>query len=234
MRTHDSVIHAASSYFVALFVAHDWQRVRRAIDRLRSSAPEAHRNLSLHLQQLLVSGEDHRHGRHPGFDLVAILRAMVVRFTSGSRQGASTIDQQLVRTLSGRYEWTLRRKIREILLAVLLKRHVPASELPALYLMAGYYGWRMNGLRQACVQLRIDPAMCTLSDAASLVARLKYPQSRVMSAKRALQIATRVAHLLRLRERHLQDGTYAYLAPEPSIIVDAATARESTAAVSTA
>ena len=47
-------------------------------------------------------------------------------------------------------------------LAILVTRHVPKAELPALYLSVGYYGWRMNGLAQACRRLGIDPACSTL------------------------------------------------------------------------
>ena len=49
---------------------------------------------------------------------------------------------QLVRVLTGRFERSWRRKIDEMVLAVLLTRHVPSNELPALYLSVGYYGFR--------------------------------------------------------------------------------------------
>jgi hypothetical protein len=127
-------------------------------------------------QQLLVSGEDHRHGFHPGFDPIAIARALWRRMTKTSREGASTIEQQLVRVITGRYERTLRRKVKEILLAILVSRCFPRAELPAVYLRIAYYGWRMQGFSQACDRMGINPSQASIADAARLVARLKYPQ----------------------------------------------------------
>ena len=74
---------------------------------------------SLILKRLLISGEDHRYFLHPGFDVIAICRAIWRRLAWGVREGASTIEQQTVRVLKGRYERTLRRKVHEILLAPL-------------------------------------------------------------------------------------------------------------------
>lgn len=162
-------------------------------------------------QQLLVSGEDHRHAGHPGFDLIAIGRAIWRRVTCGSREGASTIEQQIVRTVTGRYELTFRRKVREIVLAVLVAQRFPKSVLPPVYLAIAYYGWRMNGYRQACRRLQLDPDRLSSQEAAGLVARLKYPEPMTAPLTRRVQIERRGKHLLRLHRQHLHDGTYRYL-----------------------
>jgi len=44
------------------------------------------------LQKLLISGEDHRYFRHPGFDVIAICRAIWRRLAWGMSEGASTIE----------------------------------------------------------------------------------------------------------------------------------------------
>lgn len=162
-------------------------------------------------QQLLVSGEDHRHGKHPGYDLIAIARAVWRRWTRRTQEGASTIEQQLVRVLTGRYERTISRKIREILLATLVATAVPKHHLPAIYLRIAYYGWRMNGFLAACKRLGLTPTTLDLHTAASLVARLKYPEPRFCPSIRATQIERRADHLMALRRKHVHDDTYAYL-----------------------
>lgn len=162
-------------------------------------------------QRLLVSGEDHRHARHPGFDLIAIGRACWRRLSCGTHEGGSTIEQQIVRVLTGRYERTVTRKLREIALAALVARRYPKHRLPAAYLWIGYYGWRMNGYLQACRRLGMPPQSLSSEEAAMLVARLKYPQPREASTHRVLQIERRAKHLRALYQRHLFDGTYRHL-----------------------
>ena len=165
-------------------------------------------------QCLLVSGEDHRHRRHPGFDVIAICRALWRGLFLGLPEGASTIEQQIVRVLSNRYERTLSRKVREVLLATLVQEVVPKASMPAIYLEIGYFGWRMNGFQQACARLGQNPAALSVDQAASLVARLKYPQPRECPPARWQQIARRTGHLQALYSRHLLDGTYIHLTKE--------------------
>lgn len=146
--------------------------------------------------RLLVLGEDHRIAFHPGVDPLALCRAAWRTFVRGRREGGSTIAMQLVRVLTGRFERSWRRKAQEIVFAVLVTRHVPPEELPALYLSVAYYGWRMNGFSQACRRLGLDPGTCSLRESAMLVARLKYPEPRVCSPARRLQITRRAEYLM--------------------------------------
>lgn len=162
-------------------------------------------------RQLLVSGEDHRSARHGGFDVIAMLRAAWRCVFFGKREGASTIEQQLVRVLTNRFELTLNRKCREILLASRMAEVLTKADIAGLYLTTAYYGWGMNNFHEACSRLGFSPIALSLDEAAELVARLKYPEPRVMSEKRRVQIERRRAHLLRLFEKHRSDGTYEHL-----------------------
>src|ERR1700686_1168007 len=72
------------------------------------------------VQALLISGEDHRFFDHAGIDFIAVCRAVWRGHVLRRREGASTIEMQLVRVLTGRFERTLVRKIREAGLATLL------------------------------------------------------------------------------------------------------------------
>jgi membrane peptidoglycan carboxypeptidase len=166
-------------------------------------------------QQLLISGEDHRFFRHGGIDPIAICRAIWRGIVLGRHEGASTIEMQVVRVVSGRYERSLRRKVREMALATLVAHVIPKEALPGVYLQIGYFGWRMNGFEAACRRLGLGAAELTPTQTAGLVARLKYPQPRETQPERWSQISARAQHLLRLHSQHRCDRTYAGLVIEP-------------------
>ena len=176
-----------------------WQEVRVSVERLEQElVPETARHPNERMCRFLILAEDRRLGRHPGVDMLALCRAAWKVYFCRSRQGGSTIAMQMVRTLTGRYERTLWRKILEICLAVLVSRHVPAARLPVFYLSCAYYGWRMNNFEQACSRLGIDPNSTSALDDAQLVARLKYPQPRRSDAVGMSKITRRGNHILHL------------------------------------
>ena len=88
----------------------------------------------------------------------------------------------------------------EILLASLVGRVIPKADVAGVYLFVAYFGWRMNGIREACSRLGFNVATVTPLQAVSVVARLRYPEQPTMSDERALQIATRARRILRLVE----------------------------------
>ena len=194
------------------FVCRDWELVRSSIlDEHANLLGSANYSPPLVVQKLLISGEDHRHARHLGIDPIAICRAIWRRLTLVSREGASTIEQQLVRTITGNYKRTIRRKFKEIVLALLVDFYFDKSILPPIYLSIAYYGWRMNGYAQACRRLDLNPTSITRDEAASLVSRLKYPEPRIAPPTRLQQIRRRKEHLLELYERHVHTRTYEHI-----------------------
>ncbi|MBM4197074.1 MAG: penicillin-binding protein 1B [Gammaproteobacteria bacterium] len=93
------------------------------------------------LRSAIMAVEDRRFEHHPGVDLIGILRAFWVNVTSGSmRQGASTLNQQLVRSYFLTNERTLSRKLREALMAVLLEIHYTKADLLNAYINEIYMG----------------------------------------------------------------------------------------------
>lgn len=160
------------------------------------------------VQAFLITAEDHRFFSHRGVDPVAIARAAWRRFAANKREGASTIEMQLVRVLTGRFERTLSRKLREAGLATLLRSVVRRSDLPSLYLRVAYYGTGMTGFSQACRRLDIDPQDVSPAQAASLVARLKYPQPSCSYGLAQARIDRRTGHLLRIYDRHAARGIH--------------------------
>lgn len=196
------------------FLQQQIQAERERLSRFPEQIP------ALISQKLLVSGEDHRHRLHPGFDPIAICRAIWRRLSRSSYEGASTIEQQMVRVFTGRYERTMSRKVTEIVMAIRVASNFPKTELPAIYLANAYYGAHMNGYSEACRRLGIHARALSLQEAAGLVARLKYPQPGILSPNRAQQIERRAAHLEALYEVHSKKGTYNHLQDDRAFSVN--------------
>ncbi len=191
------------SLVAVLLLRQEWLALQGELTRVYRAHIDANGNSPSKLaQQLLISGEDHRFFGHGGIDLIAICRAIWRGIVLRQPEGASTIEMQVVRVASGRFERTLRRKLREMALATLVTRAIPKEALPAVYLRIGYYGWRMNGFESACRRLGLIPEALTPVQTARLVARLKYPQPRTARPERWAQISARAQHLLRLHSQH--------------------------------
>ncbi|MGI6208330.1 MAG: transglycosylase domain-containing protein [Anaerolineae bacterium] len=97
-----------------------------------------------HLIQATLATEDAGFYRHPGVDVVGIARAAYYSLRSGGIvAGGSTITQQVARNLllpEDRYERTLRRKLREAVLALRIEASYDKDEILALYLNSTFYG----------------------------------------------------------------------------------------------
>ena len=187
-----------------------WRQLRDAIEKLERELGSTGSSLpTAQMCRFLIVGEDRRIHRHPGVDVVALCRAVWKTVFCRSRQGASTIAMQLVRTILGCRERTWRRKLTEIVLAMRLSQHVSKNRLPILYLWVAYYGWRMNNFRQACSRLGIDPQSVSEIEAAKLVARLKYPEPRNCNVERMKKIRRRALHLITQANR-TSTRQYAY------------------------
>lgn len=143
------------------------------------------------LIKTLVVAEDHRNALHYGVDPFAILRAFKVRLFEGRRQGASTIEQQLVRTLTGRYEKTPRRKIREQILAVMVASYFTKKQLSRCYLLVAYYGVGLVGVVGLKKLVELN---CGCANEA-IIAHLKYPRAIVYDGELAARHASRIEHI---------------------------------------
>ena len=195
-------------FLARYFFREEWHFLKLALRDSYANNLRKTLHSSVLIHKLLISGEDHRFFSHGGFDLVAIGRAVYRNLVFNKREGASTIEQQVVRVLTGNYQRTLRRKAREIFLATLVGDIVSKQDLPGLYLDIAYYGWRMNGFHQACLRLRLNPRNLSLSEAASLVARLKYPEPKQAPISRITQIQRRSVHLINLYNKHSLTTVY--------------------------
>jgi penicillin-binding protein 1A len=102
------------------------------------------------LQNAVIATEDERFYKHWGLDLVGIVRAFTVNVLAGGlREGASTITQQLARTLFLTQEKTLARKVREALLSIQIEKNYSKKQILEMYLNDIYYGEGAYGVESA-------------------------------------------------------------------------------------
>lgn len=88
-----------------------------------------------HLIDALIATEDRDFFNHFGISVRGILRAMAVNIASGElRQGGSTLTQQLVKNFYLTDERSLKRKLNEALMAMLLEVHYSKNEILECYL----------------------------------------------------------------------------------------------------
>lgn len=180
-----------------LFFATQWRPLRESLLSSKLLADSSIPPDLGHLPVALVACEDKRFHSHRGVDIYSIGRALFRAITCRNTEGASTITQQLVRVYSGDYRYSVRRKIKEIALATLADELLTKNEQIRLYLYKAYFGWKMNGLSQTTHRLGCT-APFSKTDAAEIVARLKYPEPHNPSAARKSQIEARVSHILAL------------------------------------
>lgn len=149
-----------------------------AISRLESQHVSVPNDSDLDvLIRALVVAEDRRFFSHFGVDSKGLARVVFLFLTRMRIQGASTITQQLVRVLSNDYRYSVQRKFKEMCLACVVDRTISKRTQAALYVRVAYFGWRMNGVTQAWHRLHLATPLSS-SSAASLIARLRYPEPR--------------------------------------------------------
>ncbi len=103
-----------------------------------------------YLKAAIVATEDRNFYRHSGVDLKGILRAIIKDIRKRKFvEGASTITQQLAKTLFLTSRKTLTRKFKEAVIALQLERRYTKNEILELYLNQVYFGSGAYGVESA-------------------------------------------------------------------------------------
>ena len=129
------------------------------------------------LKDATIAVEDKYFYTNPGIDLTGIVRALWINIRGGETvAGGSTITQQVARNLllsqDERTERTLRRKLREAILAWQLTRKLSKDEILALYLNQINYGGMTYGVEAASQTYFGKPASELLLPECALIAGL--------------------------------------------------------------
>ncbi|KAB2877610.1 PBP1A family penicillin-binding protein [bacterium] len=125
----------------------------------------------------LLATEDHRFYNHWGVDMIRFVKAAMVNTASlSSKEGFSSLTQQLARNLYFDFEKTLSRKIKEILTAIQIEKTYSKNEIIEMYLTHMYFGNDAYGIQAAAKNFfGKDAADLTLEESAYLIGHLQAP-----------------------------------------------------------
>jgi penicillin-binding protein 1A len=157
-----------------------------------------YRDIPQLFQHALIATEDSSFMRHTGIDIKSIMRAAWndLRHLKLA-QGASTLTQQLARSLFLHPEKTFRRKLQEAMLALEIERQYTKQEILRFYCNQIYMGHGRYGLEAASRYYFKKPAIeLSLTEAATLAGLIQRPEalSPLKNPPRALE---RRNHVLR-------------------------------------
>ena len=157
------------------------------------------------VEKMVILLEDKRFLAHAGIDIRSVLRELWKVVRRKKHGGASTIEMQLVRTISQRYERTIGRKISEMTQAILLQKKFSKVEILRAYMRVSYMGTGIKGFSAAATRhypylfnipanqswREPDLRLLSLEEAATLASMLVYPKPRLPNANWAAKIARR-------------------------------------------
>lgn len=101
------------------------------------------------VRDAFVAIEDERFYTRSCIDMRGIARAAYATYVLKERQGGSTITQQLVRSMTGERDITLKRKLRELMLACDLEQAIGKQAILEQYLNRINFGGTLYGIQSA-------------------------------------------------------------------------------------
>lgn len=147
----------------------------------RTTPPVTMASLPDHVSRAFVAAEDVRFHHHVGIDPIGMGRALFTNIRAhGIAAGGSTIDQQIIKSRFLSQERTWRRKITEIVLAMLLDARMSKNEILEVYLNDVYLGHSggkpVLGIEEAS-RLYFDkrPSQLRVDEAAVLAGMIRAP-----------------------------------------------------------
>jgi penicillin-binding protein 1A len=132
------------------------------------------------MRDAMVSVEDRRFRSHIGVDPIGVARSVKLAYENRGRgrrlQGASTITQQVARTIFLSNKYDVGRKAREAILALAMERKFSKDQILELYLNKVYFGGGAYGIDAASRRFFGHGAdTLSLSEAAVIAGLVKAP-----------------------------------------------------------
>lgn len=154
--------------------------------------------ISDYIIKATITAEDDQFYKHHGIDLKGIARGVILKPLSGQRaQGGSTITQQLIKNSILTPERTIRRKIKEAVLAIELEQRFSKDEILTMYLNEIPYGSQSYGVQAASQALYGKSAKdVSLAEASILAALPKAPTYYSPYGSRFEDLKKRQEHIL--------------------------------------
>jgi len=149
--------------------------------------------IPLIVREAFLAAEDTSFYHHPGIDIVSIFRALIKNIqTKSSKQGGSTITQQVVKNLLLTREKSIERKVKEAILAYRIEHSLTKDQILEIYLNQITFGHNTFGVKAAAkVFYHKELSELTIGEAAILAglpkAPSKYSPLRSMDAAKKRQ-----------------------------------------------
>ena len=165
-------------------------------------------DISPHLVHAVISVEDQRFYDHRGIDLIRIFAAAVTNLREHrAAQGGSTLTQQLARQSFLTSDKTLRRKVKEAILAWRLEREFTKDQLLELYLNKVYFGDGLYGVEAASLGFFGKHARdVDVAEAALLAGLVKSPSTYAPTINLERAVARRNVVLQAMRDTNAIDA----------------------------
>ncbi|HEY3797546.1 MAG TPA: PBP1A family penicillin-binding protein [Caulobacteraceae bacterium] len=179
-------------------------------------------SLPAYVPKAFLAAEDRRFYQHGPIDLHAVLRAVVADLRAHrSAEGASTLSQQLARTLFLQRDQSLKRKVQEADLAWQLEQRLSKDQILELYMNHSFYGDGAYGLDAAAQTYFSKPAsQLTLAEAATLAGLPNAPTRLALTTNMPAALA-RERHILQVMrdENWIDDGQLTAATNTPPTLV---------------
>ncbi|MDR1917928.1 MAG: transglycosylase domain-containing protein, partial [Christensenellaceae bacterium] len=179
-------------------------------------------NISQDCIDAFISVEDKNFYNHKGLSYPRIAKALLNNLRAGySKEGASTISQQLIKNTHLTREKTLKRKLREAVLTKKLENEYSKDQILEMYLNAIYFGNNIYGLADASeFYYNKSPNELTPIESAGLAGLIQNPKKYdpITNYRRFAARAKLVLKLMH-EENYLTDKEYqTAIATEPKIV----------------
>ncbi|MDO8486112.1 MAG: transglycosylase domain-containing protein [Candidatus Staskawiczbacteria bacterium] len=133
--------------------------------------------ISDNLKHAVLASEDARFYEHGGIDFEGIVRSILINLKlQSASQGASTITQQLIRSVYLTNQKTIGRKIREIVLSLEIEKRYSKDQIFEWYLNQIPLGGNIYGVETASqAYFKKSSSDLSLAESAALTAMIKAP-----------------------------------------------------------
>ena len=167
-----------------------------------------------YLQEATIAIEDKNFYKNAGFDIPAIVRAAIADLFGKPLQGASTITQQLIKSTLLSPEKTIRRKVKEIILAYWADRIYTKDQILEMYFNQVPYGGTAWGVEAASeVYFSKNTRDLDLAEAAFLAGLTKapttyspYSESPTLWKGRQKEVLTKMKELKYISQKEKEDA----------------------------
>lgn len=116
---------------------------------LERRMPLRYEEIPQQMREAILAVEDARFYNHVGIDPVRIAGALYKNATTGSREGGSTLTQQIVKNLFLTREQTYTRKLKEQMMALQIERFYTKPQIMEMYFNHVFLGARAYGFEAA-------------------------------------------------------------------------------------